>query len=101
MALPIRWSPRAADHLEQICDYIAQDSKSYAAIFVRRVDQIIKSIPATPKLGRIVPEYDDENLRERLYQGYRIVYRLTPNAVEIVAICHGARLLTGVLDVEV
>ena len=29
MALKIKWSPRAASNLEEICEYIAKDSESY------------------------------------------------------------------------
>ncbi|MFH0948630.1 MAG: type II toxin-antitoxin system RelE/ParE family toxin [Elusimicrobiota bacterium] len=46
-----------------------------------------------PKSGRIVPEYKDEILRERIYEGYRIVYRLKGDIIEIVTISHGAMLL--------
>jgi len=97
MALPIRWSPKAAHQLEAIVEYIAQDSERYAAIFACKLVQIVKAIPAYPTAGRVVPEYDDQNLREKFHLGYRIVYRLTPHAVEIVAICHGARLLENAL----
>ena len=93
MALPIRWSPKAAHQLETIVEYIAQDSERYATIFASKLLQIVRSIPTYPVAGRIVPEYGDQNLREKIHQGYRIVYRLTPNTVEIVAICHGARLI--------
>lgn len=67
-------------------------------VFAQRVVQRIKSIPANPELGRAVPEYGERVLRERIYQGYRIVYRLTEEAVEIVAICHGARPLRDALQ---
>ena len=97
MALPIRWSPKAAHQLEAIVEYIAQDSERYAAIFARKLLQIIRSIPTYPVAGRVVPEYGDQNLREKIHQGYRLVYRLTPNAVEIVAICHGAGLIEHVM----
>lgn len=93
MALPIRWSPKAAHQLETIVEYIAQDSERYATIFARRLLQTVRAIPAHPVAGRVVPEYGDQNLRERIHQGYRIVYRLTPHAFEIVAICHGTRLI--------
>jgi plasmid stabilization system protein ParE len=56
MALPIRWSPKAAHQLEAIVEYIAQDSKRYAAIFARRVLQIVKEIPAYPEAGRRISE---------------------------------------------
>jgi plasmid stabilization system protein ParE len=98
MALPIRWSPKAAHQLETIVQYIAQDSERYASIFARRILQTVRSIPAYPVAGRVVPEYGDQNLREKIHQGYRIVCRLTPHAVEIVAICHGARLIQSVME---
>lgn len=97
MAYKIRWSPRAAAHFEDICDYIAKDSEYYAALFARKVNAIIKAIPQLPKAGRIVPEYMDENLREKIYENYRIVYRIKEEFIEIVAICHGARLLENIL----
>lgn len=98
MALPIRWSPKAAHQLETIVEYIAQDSERYATIFARRILQTVRSIPIYPIAGRVVPEYGDQNLREKIHQGYRIVYRLTPHAVEIVVICHGARLIEHALQ---
>jgi len=58
---------------------------------------IVKNIPYFPKSGRIVPEYKDENLREKIYQNYRIVYRIKKNLIEIVAIIHGARQFENVL----
>jgi plasmid stabilization system protein ParE len=97
MAHSIKWSPRAASHFEGICDYIAKDSKHYAALFAKKVLSIVKSIPQFPKSGRVVPEYNDENMREKLYENYRIVYRIKEEVIEIVAICHGSRLLENIL----
>jgi plasmid stabilization system protein ParE len=61
------------------------------------VNAFIKAIPQFPKAGRIVPEYGDENLREKIYGNYRIVYRLKGELVEIVAICHGAKPLDNIV----
>lgn len=36
MANRIIWSPRAASHLESICEFIAEDSPAYARIFARK-----------------------------------------------------------------
>ncbi len=87
------WSPRAASGLEEICDYIANDSEHYARIFAQRIVAIVEKIPAFPYVGRIVPEYQKEDLRERIFQNYRIVYRIKPEAIEIVVVVHSARLL--------
>ncbi|MBI4778139.1 type II toxin-antitoxin system RelE/ParE family toxin [Candidatus Desantisbacteria bacterium] len=97
MDFPIRWSPKAALHLEQICEYISQDSEIYASIFAKKVLLTIEDIALFPRIGRIVPEYNNPNLRERIYGNYRIVYRLKDGIIEIAAICHGAQLLEKVL----
>ena len=87
------WSPKAIADLEEICDYLAQDSEYYAKLFVQRVVALVERIGEFPKAGRIVPEYQREDLRERIFQSYRIVYLVKHDVVEIVAIVHGARLL--------
>jgi len=88
----IIWSPEALDHLDQIARYIAEDSIRYATIVVSKITAIVESIPSFPKVGRMVPEYHDERIRERIYDNYRIVYRLKNSHIEIVAICHGTKL---------
>ncbi len=51
-----------------------------------------------PESGRVVPEYDRRDLRELLFQNYRIVYRIKGNQVQIAAVVHGARLLSEIWD---
>jgi len=97
MAYKIRWSPRAASNFEYICDYIAKDSEYYAALFAKRINSIIKNIPQFPKSGRIVPEYKDDNLREKIYKNYRIVYRIKGDFIEMVAICHSSKPLDDLI----
>lgn len=87
------WSPQAAADLEAVCDFIARDSREYARLFAARVLALVEGIPAHPEDGRIVPEMETPELRERLLGNYRIIYRLKQGAVEVVTILHGARLL--------
>jgi len=94
----VRWSPKAASQLENICDYIAADSRVHAVSFAKRVLVETKTIPTFPRAGRIVPEYNNKELRERIVGNYRIIYRITQTAIEIVVITHGARLLPDVLE---
>ena len=89
----IIWSPDAADDLESICDYIAEDSDYYARVFVNGVIKAIERLMIFPESGRIVPEYDQKDIREIIFQNYRIVYRVKSDTIEIVAITHGARLM--------
>ena len=93
MAKRIKWSPQAADDLEDIYRYISRNSVYYASLLVKRINSIVKDIPKFPKAGRMVPEFQDQNLRERIFQNYRIVYRLKNDLIEIVTIAHCAQLL--------
>jgi toxin ParE1/3/4 len=74
MDYKIRWAPRAVENFENICNYISKDSLRYASLVANKINNIIKSIPEYPHSGRIVPEYRDINLREKVYKNYRIVY---------------------------
>lgn len=87
------WSPQALSDLEGICEYIGRDSDRYARLFAERVIALVEGIPKHPLLGAIVPEYQQQDLRERRFQNYRIVYRVRSDAVEIVTVTHAARLL--------
>ena len=93
MVKKIRWSPKAVDSFIEICNYISQDSEYYASIFAQKINSIIKNLPLFPQSGRIVPEYQDKNLREKIFQNYRIVYRLKDDFIEVVTISHCARQL--------
>jgi toxin ParE1/3/4 len=87
------WSSRALADFDAACEYIAHDSPRYAALFAERLVAMIETIPQHPWLGAVVPEYRLENLRERHFQNYRVVYRISENILEIAAIVHAARLM--------
>lgn len=97
MAYKIKWSPIGILSFEESCNYIAQNSEFYATLFAKKIIAIIETLPEFPKSGRVVPEYKNENLREKIYQSYRIVYRLKEDVIEIVAVTHGAKLLGNIL----
>jgi addiction module RelE/StbE family toxin len=89
----IIWSPRAADDLEEICEFIARDSRQYASIVAQRILDAIERVAAMPESGSIVPEHNRRDLRECFVHHYRIIYRLRGNAIEIVVVRHSARQL--------
>ena len=87
----LKWSPQAVADLESICEHIASDSEQYALLFAQGIVSRLEELEQHPRIGRVVPEYQEKNLRERLYQNYRLVYELMVNHIEIVAIVHSAR----------
>jgi len=49
-----------------------------------------------PKIGRPVPETEGRNdVRELIFQGYRIIYPTRPEQVLVIARVHGSRNLEG------
>jgi toxin ParE1/3/4 len=94
------WSPSALRDLAEICDYIARDSEYYARLFARRVMSAVELLCLFPESGRIVPEFQRPDLRELIFQNYRIVYRIKDGDVQIAAVVHGARLLPDIENPE-
>lgn len=89
----IIWSSDAASDLEAICDYVAKDSEYYARVLAQGIISAIERLQVFPESGRIVPEYNQKDLREVIFQNYRVVYRVKPDIIEVVTITHGARLM--------
>ncbi len=63
------------------------------------VGSVEKLAPA-PLLGRIVPEFKQERLRELIFKGYRIVYTAQESLVIILRVIHGARDLRGLAELQ-
>ena len=95
--MKIVWTAPAVDDLRELHAYIARDSETYASGFVERIIIAAERLVEHPKFGRVVPETNDENIRELLFQKYRIIYRVEVKSIAILAVIHGARDL-GELD---
>jgi toxin ParE1/3/4 len=90
----VTWSQEAGENLVDIEEFIARDSLVRA---VRFVDDLIDHAEAiladNPRSGRTVPEIGNPDIRELVYRGYRIVYRLNVPLIEILTVFEGHRLL--------
>lgn len=76
--------------MRQIYDYIARDSLHYAREVVLTIIESIRTIEPFPLKGRIVPEIQDDTIREIFVYSYRIIYRIR-STVEVAAIIHAKR----------
>ena len=93
MAHLVIWSPRALDDVDAIAAYIADDSEAYAASVVRLILDKARRLSEFPYIGRIVPEFGDEAIREVFAYSYRIIYQIDTDEVTIAAVIHGKRLM--------
>ncbi len=92
----IRWTKLSMEDLKVIGEYISRDSKKYAKIQIQKLrfrSQILKSQPHS---GRIVPEIEDENIRELIEGNYRIIYKIVSTTqIDILTVHHSSRDLIG------
>jgi toxin ParE1/3/4 len=87
------WSPQAFQDLDEIAAFIDRASPRYAQTLVQQVFALAATIPTQPRLGAEVPEFERDDIRERLVQNFRVIYRLRGEDVEIITVIHGARQL--------
>lgn len=93
MACKIIWSLQSRDDLREIVLFIAADNPAAAQSFALRLMTRTDSLANFPFMGRVVPEADDEHIREIILPPYRIIYQvlLRQQVVAIARIWHGAR----------
>lgn len=87
----VRWSLTAGNDLQGIEDFIARDSVLHAITFVDRLVESTETRLKNPRIGRIVPEFNRDDLREVLFRNYRIVYLLQDDKIFILRVIHSAR----------
>ncbi len=89
--MKIHWTDTAIDHLSAIYNYIALDSKQYAKRTVDLLTKRSQQIGNFPQSGRIVPEFEMEQIREVIEGQYRIIYYIKPNQIDVLAVIHGSK----------
>ena len=86
----VEWTDVALAHLVSVWDFIAADSMFYANKVADEMMTATEKLAVFPKIGRVVPEIGNENVREILYMSYRIMYEIRGNFVYITQVVHGA-----------
>jgi toxin ParE1/3/4 len=94
----INWIEDALIDLRKIIDHISYHSEANAKNFADEIINKVEDINLHPKVGRVVPEFKTEAIREIFVQKYRIIYRQLPKGVRILSIFHGSQRLNKKLD---
>ena len=89
----VYWTNNAVAHLLAIYDRIAHDSELYALQVADRLTKRSEQIGAFPLSGRAVPEYESPDIREVIEGPYRIIYKVNPDQVDVLALIHGQQVL--------
>lgn len=82
--------PLAEGDLDEIWDYIAEDSPERAANFLRKLYTKMQILVASPNIGRKRDELAP-GLRSFPYGTYVIFYVPTENGIDVVCVLQGSR----------
>ena len=89
----VHWTNTALEHLLSIYAHIAQESPVYADRTVDRLTRRSEQVGQFPRSGRMVPEYQVADIREVIERPYRIIYRIKPDQIDVLAVFHSAQEL--------
>jgi toxin ParE1/3/4 len=92
--LKVLWTENSIQDLLAIKEFIALDSLDRAEAWIGRLYSYGENTATFPQRGRIVPEFDQENIRELLIDNYRLVYRIKKTSIEILTVFDGHKRLS-------
>ena len=92
--MKLRWSERSVNDLIAIKRYISRDNPQIANKWIAKLRQRAKSTTETPLKGRIVPEFNQVDIREVFLGNYCIVYKVKVDEILILTLFEGHKLLT-------
>jgi plasmid stabilization system protein ParE len=84
--LKITWSPLAVEQVRDIASYIALDKPSIAVQWVDKIFFSVERLAKFPDSGRIVPEINRNEIREIVQGNYRVIYKVKPKAILVLAV---------------
>ncbi|MDR3199319.1 MAG: type II toxin-antitoxin system RelE/ParE family toxin [Planctomycetaceae bacterium] len=89
------WTDQAIKQVNQIAEYIALESSNQAHRIVKLIFDTTKRLEKFPEVGAVVPELEDQTIREVLVYSYRIIYQWfkKDREVRVLGVIHAARLL--------
>lgn len=85
----VKWTAHAKSQLRHIHNHIAYDSPLYAKRVSEALVQRTVDMDTLPRKGKMVPELDEDVVRELPLYSYRILYEIKSDSLIIVlAVIH-------------
>lgn len=89
----VYWTDGAVGDLRAVHDYVSQFSREYADALTKRITRRSRQISQFPLSGTKIIAFGLGQIREIYEDKYRIIYYLTPDEIQILAVLHSARNL--------
>ncbi|MGL6095813.1 MAG: type II toxin-antitoxin system RelE/ParE family toxin [Fimbriiglobus sp.] len=87
------WLPVAQQDFDDVCDSLAIVAPQYAGRFATAVVALAEDAAERPYFGAEIEQYGRPDIRERLFDSYRFIYRVVDAGIEVMTVIHAARLL--------
>ncbi len=87
----LRWTNGARTELLDFVAYISPKRPVAARSLAKRIQSTMLATLEFPYIGRVVPELEIANIRERLVSPYRIVYQVRRAEIVVLAVVHARR----------
>lgn len=91
--MKIVWSPLALERVNEIADYLAENSVEAARVWLMDIFGAVDRLKEFPESGRLVPEVKRPNVRELIFKNYRVIYRVERKQVSILTVRHSKQRL--------
>ena len=94
------WTDTAKKDLNEIIEYIAQDSIETAIQKYEKIKETAGQLVFFPDQGRIIPELLKHNItkyRELIISPWRIMYKVEKNVVYMMTVIDGRRNIEDIL----
>lgn len=92
--MKIGLSDSAFRDLDDIIDHYAQEGvPEVGREFVEAIINHIGHLSAHPNIGRVVPEFQSEDIREIIHKPFRVVYLRVEKSITVIRVWRSERLL--------
>ncbi len=93
------WTDSAISDLNDIGEYIAKDSERYAQLTVEQLFNSVDILEKFPLSGKIVPEFENEKIREIIRLNFRIVYYMIDEyRIDIITVHRCERMVDNAFN---
>ena len=93
--MKVMMSDPALGDVEGIETFLSDKSPARAKKLTKEIFARARSLAVFPRRGRMIPEIEDDCLRELIVGDYRVMYEIDDDngIVEVLAVLHGRREL--------
>ena len=90
----ISFSKSAIEDLKGIKEYyLEQGVPQIGQDFVASIVEHVETLSSHPDRGRVVPEFNDESIRELIHSPFRVVYLRESKSIKVIRVWRSERLL--------